>query len=244
MLCASLLLAWRLSPPHDPCANIFRGAFDMRNCVYIIGALFLLLHGTTARADDAGSNAKLLKSQPNGCGSGWSVYLVPDSIPLAHCTFRAACDGHDDCYGKCEGRVQDRRAPQCEYLRCREGGDLYKQPRCQSDPKFAKLDREAQKRRSACDKEIGAKIRKINAGKPVCQAFAYVYENAVKRFGDPFFKGIRISSLLQSKEEYDDAIREFFRRGMPDEFEAFNAHPPSFDRDLTYEPGKGLINVP
>ena len=218
----------------------------MRNCLFVrfAGLLLLSLLCATAHADDAKSNAELLKSQPNGCGSGWSVYLVPDSIPLAHCTFRAACDGHDDCYGKCEGRVQDRRAPQCEYLRCREGGDLYNSPRCQSDPKFAKLDREAQKRRSKCDAKIGAKIREINEGKPVCQAFAYVYENAVKRFGDPYFKGIRISSLLQSKDDYDAAIREFFRRGTPAEFEAFNAHPPSFDGDLSYEPGKGLINVP
>jgi len=71
--------------------------------------------------------------------------------------------------------VQDRRAPQCEYLRCRQGGDLFKQPACQSDPKFAKLDREV-KRRSKCDAEIGAKIREINEGRPVCHAFAYVYE--------------------------------------------------------------------
>ncbi len=218
----------------------------MRNFLFVRCAGLILLWPlcATANADDAKKNAELLKSQPNGCGSGWSVYLVPDSIPLAHCTFRAACDGHDDCYGKCEGRVQDRRAPQCEYLRCREGGDLFERPLCQSDPKFAKLDREAQKRRSKCDVEIGAKIREINAGKPVCQAFAYVYENAVKRFGNPFFKGLRISSLLQSKDDYDRAIREFFRHGTAAEFDAFNAQPPSFDRDLVYVEGKGLINTP
>lgn len=216
----------------------------MRNSLFLrcAGLLLLSLQCAAARADDARKNAELLKSQPNGCGSGWSIYLVPDSIPLAHCAFRAACDGHDDCYGKCEGRVQDRRAPQCEYLRCRDGGDLFKQTICQSDPKFAKLDREAQKRRSKCDAEIGAKIREINEGKPICQAFAYVYENAVKRFGDPYFKGLKISKLLQSKEEYDAAIREFFLHGTPEEFEAFNAHPPAFDRDLAYVQGQGLVN--
>jgi hypothetical protein len=215
----------------------------MRYSLFLRAAalLLLLLQCTSARADDAKKNVELLKSQPNGCGSGWSVYLVLDSIPLAHCTFRAACDGHDDCYGKCEGRVQDRRAPQCEYLRCRQGGDLFKQPACQSDPKFAKLDREV-KRRSKCDAEIGAKIREINEGRPVCQAFAYVYENAVKRFGDPFFKGLRISELLQSKDDYDAAIRAFFLHGAPEEFEAFNAHPPALDQDLAYVPGQGLIN--
>jgi hypothetical protein len=47
----------------------------------------------------------------------------------------------------------------------------------------------------------------------------------------------------QPKEEYDKAIRDFFRHGTPAEFEQFNASPPSFGDPLKYEPGKGLINV-
>jgi len=218
----------------------------MRSRVMASCLLLLLSQVSIAHAEDAKANAKLLESKPNGCGSGWSVYLVPDSIPLANCTFRAACDEHDGCYGKCEGRVKDRSAPQYEYLRCRTGGDLSTSAKCKTDAKLIKLDREAQKRRSLCDSEIGAKIRKINLGKPVCQAFAYVYEKAVREFGDPHFQGIRATASTpdQSEDEYEEAIREFFRHGSAQEFEAFNARPPSLQAPLKYVPGKGLVNIP
>lgn len=189
------------------------------------------------------SNAELLASQPNGCGSGWTIYLVPDSIPVANCVFRAACDEHDGCYGKCEGRVKDTSAPQCEYLRCRKDGDLYKSDRCNTDARLKQLESDAQMRRQKCDIAIAAKIREINSGKPVCQAFSYAYEYAVKRFGDPFFKGIRPSANALNQEEYERAIREFFLHGSDAEFEAFNANPPDFSKALKYEPGEGLLNV-
>jgi hypothetical protein len=48
--------------------------------------------------------------------------------------------------------------------------------------------------------------------------------------------------VLQSKDDYDAAIRAFFLHGAPEEFEAFNAHPPALDQDLAYVPGQGLIN--
>jgi hypothetical protein len=193
---------------------------------------------------DAASNAELLASQPNGCGSGWTIYLVPDSIPVANCVFRAACDEHDGCYGKCEGRVKDASAPQCEYLRCRKGGDLHSSARCNTDARLKQLESDAQTRRRKCDVAIAAKIRQINSGKPVCQAFSYAYEYAVKRFGDPFFKGIRPSANALDQEEYEHAIREFFLHGTDAEFETFNANPPDFSKALKYEPGQGLVNVP
>ena len=157
--------------------------------------------------------------------------------------FRAACDEHDGCYGKCEGRVKDTSAPQCEYLRCRKGGDLYKSAQCNTDARLKQLESDAQMRRQKCDIAIAAKIREINSGKPVCQAFSYAYEYAVKRFGDPFFKGIRPSANALNQEEYERAIREFFLHGSDAEFEAFNANPPDFSKALKYEPGEGLVNV-
>jgi hypothetical protein len=211
-----------------------------------LSLLLLFCQISIAHAEDAQANARLLESKPNGCGSGWSVYIVPDSIPLANCTFRAACDEHDGCYGKCEGRVKDRSAPQCAYLRCRKGGDLYASLKCKTDATLTKLERDAQKRRSKCDTEIGAKIREINKGRPVCQAFAYVYEKAVREFGDPHFEGIRATANApdQSQDDYDRAIREFFLHGSKEEFAAFNARPPSFAEPLKYERGKGLVNIP
>ena len=39
---------------------------------------------------------------PNGCGTGWNTWLVPDSLPVLSCAFESACNAHDVCYGKCE----------------------------------------------------------------------------------------------------------------------------------------------
>jgi hypothetical protein len=110
---------------------------------------------------------------------------------------------------------------------------------------LTRLAVEAQKRRKLCDIAIGSKIRLINPGRPVCQAFGYVFEKAVRRFGDAHFQGIDPipQTLTQSKADYDAAIREFFRQGTVAEFETFNARPPSLDLPLQYIKGKGLVNV-
>jgi hypothetical protein len=203
------------------------------------------LTSSGAIAEDARKNAELLASSPNGCGAGWSTYLVLDSIPLLQCTFKAACDAHDNCYGKCSGRMTDPTAPECEYLRCRAGGDLFSSGQCKTSIKLTKLAVEAQKRRKTCDVGLGNDIVANNVGRPVCQAFGYVYEKAVRNFGDPNFQGIDSapSTIKQSKEEYEAAIREFFRKGTTAEFEKFNASPPSLDSSLKYVEGQGLTNV-
>lgn len=207
--------------------------------------LFQMLFMSTSLAEDSKKNVELLKSQPNGCGAGWTVYLVPDSIPLIKCTFKAACDAHDNCYGKCTGRSTDSSAPECEYLRCKADGDLYKSKQCKTSVKFTKLWVEAEKRRSVCDAAIGKDILTNNLGRSVCQAFSYAYEKAVRTFGEVHFQGLDdvTVKIEQSKEDYEGAIREFFVKGSEEEFEAFNASPPSFEEDLKYVPGKGLVNV-
>jgi hypothetical protein len=203
-----------------------------------------MLVSLAASAEDAKKNAELLGSAPNGCGAGWTVYLVPDSIPLFRCTFRAACDGHDNCYGKCSGRALDTTAPECEYLRCKAGGDLFNSAQCKTSIRLTKLAVEAQARRKTCDLGLGSAIVANNIGRPVCQAFGYAYEKAVRSFGNPNFQGLDnvASTLKQPKEEYEAAIREFFRKGTDAEFAKFNANPPSFELPLKYVEGRGLIN--
>jgi len=215
----------------------------MRSMLVWLSVFALLL--SAALAEDAQKNAELLRSSPNGCGAGWSIYLVPDSIPLLKCTFKAACDGHDNCYGKCTGRALDPAAPECEYLRCRTGGDLFNSAKCLNNIKMIKLAVEAQKRRKTCDVGLGSDIIAGNIGRPVCQAFGYAYEKAVKSFGDPNFIGIDnvASTLTQPKEEYEAAIREFFRKGTDAEFAKFNTSPPSFEAPLKYVEGQGLTNA-
>lgn len=206
---------------------------------------FLFVTSSATWAADAKKNAEMLKSEPNGCGAGWTVYLVPDSIPLFDCSFKEACDAHDNCYGKCTGREKDRAAPECEYLRCKPDGDLYRSRECRTTIKFARLAIEAERRRSQCDVSIGDDILAGNPGRAVCRAFAYAYAKAVKSFGESHFQGLDAvtGSVTQSKEDYEAAIRDFFRKGTEAEFQAFNDSPPSFKKNLKYVPGRGLINV-
>lgn len=210
----------------------------------LVLAVCLLTPGAAFADENAEENARLLESAPNGCGAGWTIYLVPDSLPLFHCSFREACDAHDDCYGKCAGREGDPSAPDCGYLRCKPGGDLYQSTTCTTDFKWTQLALKAQSRRGTCDRQIGKDIVAANLGKAVCIAFSFAYERAVKSFGETHFRGFGAKhQIRQSKEDYEAAIREFFRNGTQTEFEAFNANPPSFDEDLKYVPGEGLVNI-
>ena len=89
-------------------------------------------------------------TSPNGCGAGWSLLFVPNSIPLAKCQFKEACDNHDLCYGKCENSF----AEECEYRRCRKGGDLYGDIQCLTDERLVNLIGKAEERRRKCDDEL------------------------------------------------------------------------------------------
>ncbi|MFM9846054.1 MAG: hypothetical protein ACKVP3_02710 [Hyphomicrobiaceae bacterium] len=214
--------------------------------LFAAAVLTFILCTAPAYCEDAKENAKLLAAAPNGCGSGWNTYLVPDSIPLLRCTFRKACDDHDGCYGKCLGRVRDPQAPECEYLRCNKDGDLHGTRECDRSVKFAQLAKSAMDRRKTCDVNIGRAIREANTGRPVCQAFAYTYEKAVKDLGESYFAGLdpAAQAVGQPQHEYEQAIREFFELGSPAEFEAFNKNPPSFIAPLKFVRGRGLVNIP
>lgn len=202
-----------------------------------------------AQTSSTGSSTHLAV---NGCGTGWNTWLVPDSIPVLQCTFEQACNGHDVCYGKCEGKVRDTSAPECEYLRCREGGDLVGTSRCNgSDLTMAALLGSAQQRRLGCDNRLSLSIRTQNQGKPVCQAFGLVYRFAVRQWADGAFRGIDESGkyLEQTRADYDGAIREFFKSGSEDEFRRFVASIDetkplvNLSEPIKYEKGRGLVNV-
>lgn len=184
-------------------------------------------------------------SQPNGCGSGWSVYLVPDSIPVAHCNFKGACDEHDGCYSKCETSTAD----QCEYRRCQSGGDLFNNAVCLTDPKFHALWDGAMQRKADCDRRLELKIRADNPQQAVCAAFAIVYRKAVQAFGKSVFAGFQTAAqLTQTPEEYQQAIRDFFRYGTEEQFqdlvnkEEQGELDVDFQRDLKYSKVQGLRN--
>ena len=220
----------------------------MRVTVYLLLA-FSAACTANAQTTTSGTTAF---SAVNGCGTGWNTWLVPDSIPILQCTFEQACNGHDLCYGKCESKALDKTAPECEYLRCRDGGDLVGTPRCNgSDLVMAALLGAAQQRRLSCDNRLAQSIRAQNQGKPVCQAFGLVYRFAVRTWADGAFRGIDESGkyLDQSRADYDGAIREFFKSGSEAEFREFAASidgsrpQVNLSEPIKYVKGRGLVNV-
>jgi len=185
-------------------------------------------------------------SVPNGCGTGWNRYLVPDSIPLLKCQFKSACDKHDGCYGRCETSVDGV----CEYRRCRRGGDLYGKDICMTDERLLNLNVMASIRRKQCDGSFHSDLRAANPGNIVCAAFAIVYREAVKAFGaDVFIGADRFDGPPQSQDEYEGAIREFFRAGSVQQFEklvegADSGNPVvNFKKAIYYSRSSGLINA-
>lgn len=185
----------------------------------------------------------------NGCGSGWNVWIVPDSIPILNCIFDGACNKHDICYSKCEGS----NAPECAYLRCKSGGDLYRSAQCRKDQALLGSWNVAQIRKAKCDQNLYDSIVAANPGKFVCSALGIVYRKAVKEWGDGAFSGLgneeTIEAWQQPKDEYDKAIRDFFRFATPEQFEAFiqsqNSSNPkvNFNHPLRFDSERGLINI-
>lgn len=125
-------------------------------------------------------------TRPNGCGSGWERFIVPDRIKLIGCDFRASCDQHDLCYGACGTYESGKSPPQCEYLRCKEGGDLYGKEECDSI-KFRRLGITAEQRRVKCDADFMINIVANNPGNARCELFSAVYPFAVRVLGSKAF---------------------------------------------------------
>jgi hypothetical protein len=199
--------------------------------------LILLVFTSSTHASDKDSS----KSLPNGCGSGWNRYLVPDSIPVVQCKFKDACNTHDICYSTCEGRLDK----ECEYRRCRRGG-----PKCDTDERYLSLAVEAAQRRNKCDNNFYADIVKLNKDRLSCRAFAVIYRDAVKLWGDGNFIGIEsVPTLTQSQQDYEKAIRDFFANGTDEQFkkivDADNAKKKAVDmkRNIRFTQKGGLENV-
>lgn len=93
--------------------------------VIIIFIFYFLQLPIVSLADSKVTYSQKELPDTNGCGTGWNTWLVPDSIPVLQCKFTEACNQHDLCYSNCEGHSLDSNYPECEYLRCKVGGDLY-----------------------------------------------------------------------------------------------------------------------
>ncbi len=160
-------------------------------------------------------------SDPNGCGSGWSTFVVPDRIRLLGCEFKASCDLHDKCYSICEKSITGI----CEYRRCRSGGDLFGNNICDEADKYKNLMSAAQARRRSCDVNLSDDIRNRNPSKLGCRALSVLYRYAVKEWGDENFAGYgsidRPMALKQPQREYNKALTEFLEKASESDLKKF-----------------------
>ena len=179
----------------------------------------ILLLTVTANADMSGLPSAL---QTNGCGSTFSSKWVPDK--LADCDFRAACDEHDRCYGK-----------------CLEGGVLAGTERC-LDPQNVKDTRRLQ-----CDKNLQEDIKKHNNGS--CKGWAWLYGSVVKMAGGGSFNGMEpalVRSVIETSNSPEVAyarikeIERIARSGLVDKKSL--AIDPS--GEITFETLKPTMETP
>jgi hypothetical protein len=194
-------------------------------------------------------------SAPNGCGSGWNTYLVPDSIPIMNCKFENSCNKHDACYGKCIAGTPDASNPACRYLQCRSGGSLAGQSIC-SSKQFKQLAIDASKRRLACDLSFYTDLLKDNPKNLACQTFSALYREMVMVFGSDSFLGAGADSELalyqwSTPYETEQAIGDILSYGSRDHListiqrlNSSNSHGKKLDlsKPVVYDKQLGLVN--
>lgn len=190
-----------------------------------------------------------IHAKPNGCGSGWSTYLVPDKIALLQCTMKTACDAHDNCYSICEGRTDGI----CQYQKCRAGGELAGQDACLIQPALIQSAGAAMTRRAQCDVKLAETIIELNPSRWPCRAVAIIYREAVKLWGDGAFAGYGSddtpAAWKQSQGDYEAAIAAFLANSSEADFQKFvpayeqGTHKVNFCGRLEYVDGQGLRNV-
>ncbi len=193
-----------------------------------------------------------LAASPNGCGTGWNTYLVPDVIPVLGCRFEGACNKHDQCYGKCIPGAPDAGNPECRYLQCRSGGALAGSSQCQT-PVFRALASASVQRRQTCDRSFYGDLIKDNPGNATCRAFAYLYREAVTLFGGSSFLGAgsesQVAELpLQLPDDVEQAITDLLSKGnarqLNDVIRRMESgrNAPDLKRALRFDAQLGLIN--
>lgn len=167
------------------------------------------------------TSSQAFAAEPNGCGSGWSTFVVPDRIKLLGCEFKASCDLHDKCYSICDSSLEGI----CEYRRCRTGGDLFGQDVCSEDKRLVDLIKAAQTRRDSCDVKLGDDIRNGNPNKWGCKALGVLYRYAVKEWGDGNFAGYGSRSQplawKQQQAAYNKALTDFLEHATQDDLKEF-----------------------
>lgn len=179
--------------------------------------LFLLVFfSLCALGGIAGAQVTPIQCKPNGCGpGGWLGVLVPNT-PVG-CDFKAACDQHDICYGKCIGGCSP----------------IAGTPACDGDCKARKPEKEK------CDRAFVFKMKADNPGTWMCEKVADDYYWFVSNCGCSFFQGfvgnIAVMSEAQ-REQYRQSFEELAR------FREFMRTHPGNPRGLQIQTGLDLMS--
>jgi hypothetical protein len=214
--------------------------------MYVVAACFSAVTFSNSSAAYAQSTL------PNGCGSDFSKYIVPDRV--ANCTMKSACDLHDICYSKCATHAQIKANPQeCFYRSCEPGEENHGKDAC-SPMKVQGLLQEREKRRASCDVKLFADIARTNDDKLQCRAIGRIYERAVIVLGSTSFFGTTTSSGKFTREQranYKKALDDFLANATPEQIirlgDQLQAGGTGLDLDkpLKYDKNTGtLSNVP
>ena len=149
-------------------------------------------------------------AQPNGCGSNFSQYIVPDR--LLGCEMKASCDAHDVCYGRCISAEQIANDQVCFYRTCETRGANAGKSVC-SRMELQKMKQARDDRRLGCDEKFFDHIKENNSSKAVCRVIGKVYRKGVKVLGNSSFFGTTVAVERLSDQEraaYKTALNEFF----------------------------------
>lgn len=188
---------------------------------------------------------------PNGCGSGWNAYLVPDEIKILGCTFKSSCDSHDICYSKCIEPVPVTSKNLCEYKRCLPKGDLSGTATCETFA-FSTLKIESLTRKGICDQKFGIDLAFNNKNKPACNLFLSLYPYAVSILGKSSFLGgddlgvVAVSDV--EKKEFALAINSLYSSWSESQIVKFDSDIRSglilidLSKPIRFDNKKGLFN--
>lgn len=179
----------------------------------------------------------------NGCGSGWNRPFVPNRVNLARCEFEVACNTHDICYGRCDRSTSN----ECEYRKCKKGGELFEQQVCFEQPLLTKI-LEAKNRQESCDSKLQSDITEINPQNPVCWVFSLAFWGAVKGFGGGYFAGADASTTLPTVDAHNrKIIIDFLDLASDDELKTFAVQvqqnkAADFRQPVFYKKGVGITS--
>jgi len=204
---------------------------------------------TTSKVRDS---VTAITIKANGCGSekGLDRKIVPNEISISKCIFLDACNKHDICYSQCSAPFKQGDPPQCEYLRCRKGGDLFNKQECQSNDMIA-LNNRANIRKTRCDAQFLEDIVTNNNGKDSCIAWAHFYTAAVGIGAKGAFLGATDHDAIWTEEEkknYYAAFQMFFdsfsEAEIKDFMDKYKANQINLDmnKPIIFIPNVGLRN--